>query len=244
MKKLSLLLGLCLVALTAFVAPHSSKQEKFEDFISDLPALEFPFQVSIEDMITRYDVYEALSDEEFENRYLAMEQFRDFLPESWFRFSRMGPPLVEPLAKMQVSEDVVGVVYSTFRNHRFRGENAFLIMFFDDHGSPIDHSKSDKKGKKNKRAWLSPNKPDIMGYALAYHGLVNTQTVRLEEDGRISLEVFENVWAKDIDEHGTRDNEITGYKCVSSEELLINSKGRIKAYSNSQLVKSARASVH
>ena len=82
------------------------------------------------------------------------------------------------------------------------------------------------------------------GYALAYHGLVNTQTVRLEEDGRISLEVFENVWAKDIDEHGTRDNEITGYKCVSSEELLINSKGRIKAYPNSKLVKSARASVH
>ncbi|NET34192.1 MAG: hypothetical protein F6K19_19570 [Cyanothece sp. SIO1E1] len=243
MKKLSLLLGICLVALTAFIAPNSTKQAQFESFMAELPAVEFPFQIGIEDMTNRYEVYQTMSDEELEMRYRKMEEFRDFLPETWIRFSRLGPPLVEPLAKMQVSEDVVGIVYTTFRDRRFRGENAFLIMLFDRQGKPIDHSKNATK-KNKKRNWFPANKPDILGYSLAYHGLVNTQTVRLEEDGRISLEIFENVWAKDIDEHGTWENEITGYKAVSTEELFINSKGQIKKLSNSKLVKSARASIH
>lgn len=241
MKKLSLMLGISLVALTAFIAPDSTKQEAFQCFIADLPALEFPFQIDIKDMTARYAVYESMSDEEYEARYRKMEQFRDFLPETRVRFSRLGPPLVEPLAKMQVSEDVVGIVYSTFRDRRFRGENAYLIMLFDRQGKPINHIKNAKKN--NRRVWFPSNKTEIMGYALAYHGLVNTQVVRLEEDGRISLELFENVWAKDIDEHGTWENEITGYKAVSTEELIINSKGQIKTVSNSKLVKTAGASL-
>ncbi|MBX2876136.1 MAG: hypothetical protein KTR30_28710 [Saprospiraceae bacterium] len=242
MKKLSLLLGLCLVALTAFVSPNSSKQEKFENFLSELDELEFPFQVGIEDMTSRYAEYECLADDEFEKRYRKMETFRDFLPETQFRFSRLGPPLVEPLAKMQVSEDVVGIVYSTFRDQRYRGENAFLIMFFDEDGKPIDHNMGDRAPKRRK--WFpASDKSTINGYALAYHGVVNTRTVKLGEDGRMSLELFENVWAKDIDEHGTFENEIIAYQAISTEELLISKKGKIKTLPPSKVIKTARASI-
>lgn len=242
MKKLSLLLGLCLVALTAFVSPNTTRQNKFEDFLSELTELEFPFQVGIEDMTSRYTEYECLSDEELENRYRKMETFRDFLPETWFRFSRLGPPLVEPIAKMQVSTEIVGVVYSTFRDRLYRGENAFLIMLFDEQGNPVDHRMGDREHKK--RNWFpSADKPEIKGYAMAFHGLENTQTVSLTEDGRISIELFENIWDKDIDEHGVGENEIIGYHPISSEELIITRKGRIKALPANKVAKTARASI-
>ncbi len=241
MKKLSLLLGVCLVALTAFVAPNPSKQEKFENFITGLTELDFPFQIGIEDMTSRYDVYECLSNEELETKYRQMGEFRDFLPETKNRFSRLGPPLVEPIAKMQVADKIIGVVYSTFRQGRYRGENAFLVMFFDDRGKPIDHGMTTNE-KERRSQWFPAKRPDVMGYALAFHGLENTQTVTLKEDGRISLELFENLWTKDIDEHGLLDNEITGYKPVSTEEFFITSQGKIKTIKAKELVKTASAS--
>ncbi|NRB51127.1 MAG: hypothetical protein HRU41_25880 [Saprospiraceae bacterium] len=242
MKKLSLLLGLSLVALTAFVSPHSTKQDKFENFLSELRTLEFPFQIEIEDLTSRYAEYECLSDDEFERRYRKMETFKDFLPETSFRFSRLGPPLVEPLAKMEVSQGITGVVYSTFRDQQFASENAFLILFFDRKGNPIDHKMADRELKK--KNWLpSAFKPDIKGYALAFQGLENTQTVKLEKDGTISIELFENLWAKDIYEHGLAENEITAYQPISTEELLITSKGKIKSLPKNKVAKTARASI-
>lgn len=243
MKKLSLLLGLCLVALTAFVSPHSTKQDKFERFCSELTALKFPFQIGIEDLTSRYAEYACLSDDEFERRYRKMETFRDFLPETIFRFSRLGPPLVEPLAKMEISKEITGIVYTTFRDRQFAGENAYLVLFFDQKGNPIDHGMGDQELKK--RTWFSRNnKSDIKGYTLAFHGLENTQTVKLEKDGSISIRLFENLWVKDIYEHGLAENEIRAYQPVSSEELFITSKGKIKALPKHKVAQTARAAIH
>ena len=117
-----------------------------------------------------------------------------------------------------------------------------MILFFDKKGNPIDHRMADRELKK--RSWFpSANKPDIKGYALAFHGLENTQTVRLQKDGRILLELFENRWAKDIYEHGLAENEITAYQPVSTEELIVTSKGTIKTVPKSKVAKAASASI-
>lgn len=239
MKKISLLLAICLVALTAFILPHS-QQKEFEAFLSEIDDIAFPLQIQIEDLTRHYGEMEKLSNRAFDKKYRRMEAFRAFIPEAQARFSRMGPPLVEPLAKIEVSEEVVGVVYHTFQRNRFFGENAYRLMLYDRKGNPLDHQEVLQEKKKRFRPF---EKPQIQSFVLAFHGVEETQIATLDQNWKISIQRFENNWEKDINEHGIMENEIIGYVSIDQQDMKLSLDGKIKEVPEGHIDKTARASI-
>lgn len=241
MKKISLLLGVAFLVFTAFVLPDS-QQTEFEAFLAEIDEIAFPYQIQIEDLTRHYEEMERLSDEAFDQRFQQVQVYRNFIPEAKARFSRMGPPLIEPLAKYQVSDEVVAVIYHTFQFNRFYGRNAYRLMLYDQKGNPLDHQEALAGKQKKKRKFALLEKPQVQSFVLAYYGVEQTQTATIDAGGKISIQTFENVWEKDLDEYGAMENSVTAYTAVAQQEMQLTAEGKIKEISLG-IDKTARASI-
>lgn len=221
MKKVSLALGGLFIALTAFVTTDH-KKDNFKAFLAEMDPVVLPYEITIADLAPKGEE-EAFGDLD----YLAkMNRFREFIPElKTGRFSRMGPPTVELLAKMELSEEVTGVIYATHHRFRYYGAN-FMLALYDKNGNLLDYEgKKKSKKKKRKGFFAADDIPD--SFLLAYQSFEDAQTARIDENGQIFLQYMTSKWEKDVTEYGIEDNTIVGYDLVRSEAYQLNPNGRI-----------------
>lgn len=241
MKILSLILGVCLVAFTAFMAP-TSQQKEFQAFLSNIEEIEFPFEVQQTDLTDRYKEIDQMSTDDFDRGARLAKKYRRFIPELETRFSRMGPPMVKPLATIEVSNDIVGVLYTCYHFNRYFGDNTYRLMLYDRQGNPIDYREEELIKDQKKDPFFSERR--LEGFLLAHHNSNETQIFTLAEGGEITTQKFENIWEQDKDEFGIIDNKVVGYSPTTREVHKLTRKGKIIKKVNSGIDKTARASIH
>ena len=192
--------------------------------------------------MNRYKEIDQMTDEDFDRHARVAKQYRKFIPELETRFSRMGPPMVEPLAKIELSNDIVGVLYACYHFNRYFGDNTYRLMLYDRQGNPVDHREENLVKEQEKESFFSNRR--LEGFLLAHHNSNETQIFTFGEGGEIAIKRFENIWAKDREEYGIIDNEVVGYTPTTQEVFQLTRAGKIIRKANSGIDKTARASIH
>jgi hypothetical protein len=242
MKKSIFLLGGLFLALTAFVGTNN-QEKKFQAFLADIETVALPYQVKLEDLGFIAEEGQSFYDKVGDDYYQKMAKYKSFIPELISgSFSRMGPPAIELLAKMEVSEEVVGVIYAS--HHSFYQQGAsYHLMLYNRKGELLNYeTKAVKKRKKRKKKQFFFESDIPPSFLLAYQGLEETQTATIETDGQIRIHKMLNNWEKDVDEYGFMENEIVGYQEVKEEWFRLEEKGKINSVPI-PIAKDARAAV-
>lgn len=234
MKKLSLALAGLFLLLTAFIGRDNQK-EKFQAFLTEIDTVVLPYEITISDLAPKGD------DQEIRMDYDKMDTYREFIPElKTGMFSRMGPPAIELLAKMAISEEVTGVIYAA--HHRFRYFGAsYMLALYDQNGNLLDNEgKKQPKSKKNK-GFFREDAP--RSFLLAFQTYEDAQIAIIDPEGQISIQYLSNTWEKEVAEYGIEDNKVIGHELVRMETFQLNPNGEISKL-KLPVAKDARASLN
>ena len=237
MKRLSLVLVTLLLVLTAFINTNQ-KERDFQDFLAGIDSIALPYDITIEDLGPTAKEKANHRDRDWSRDHFSkMNRFREFIPElKSGRFSRMGPPIVELLAKIEISEEVTAVIYATHHRFRYYGAN-YLLAMYDKKGNLMEYSPV----KKNKQDAFMEGPPS--SFLLAYQTYEDTQTAILGVDGQLTTREFYNKWKKDVREYGVdNDNKIVGYEQLACKTYQIHSNGKVEEV-DGIVSKDARASL-
>lgn len=245
MKTSSLRLSLSLMVITflstAFVpvvTKEGGKEKDFRQFLSYFDAVNLPYHTTlseIEDYIkTGQTLRNAnLTEKEREKNRMLYQAKRerskaisnpDFLPEAFLgRISRMGPPLFEPLAQLELGKNRIGVVYaSSTRYENFYKQYKMLV--FNKKGELLNAPLPSKSASnfKLKRA------PRTEGFLIAQTGIRKSSTFNIDAKGHIWINTYEHEWANDIKTCAIEENTLVNSKLVETEVFEVNSKGQIE----------------
>lgn len=242
MKKLSFLLVGLLIVLSAFVSTNN-QEKNFQAFLAEIETAQLPYQVGLEDLVSNVQEGQSFYDKAGDEYYHKMNKYKSFIPELISaRFSRMGPPAIELLAKMEVSEEMVGVIYAS--HHRFYQHSAsYHLMLYNRKGELLNYKTkvaTKRKKKRKKKSFFPPDVPS--SFLLAYQDMEDTQTATIDANGEIHIHKMLNNWEKDVVEYGFMENEIVGYQEVKEERFSLSEEGRIRSI-EIPVAKDARAAL-
>lgn len=242
MKKIFFLLGGLFIGLTAFVGTNN-QEKSFQAFLAEIETTALPYQIELEDLVPNDPAGQSFYDKAGDEYYHKMNKYKSFIPELISaRFSRMGPPAIELLAKLDVSEEVVGVIYAS--HHRFYQHSAsYHLMLYNRKGELLNYETkvaTKQKRKRKKKSFFPAEVPS--SFLLAYQGMEDTQTATIDANGEIHIHKMLNNWEKDVVEYGFMENEIVGYQEVKEERFSLDKQGRIRSI-ETPVAKDARAAL-
>ncbi len=225
MKKRNLIGLFSLMALllisTAFVTPEKSNPIKpgddggasFAEFLSHFEKTELPFSIALKDLHQSQTKVERTGKKKLSlrRRHHNPESFTKYIPEAGSMFSRMGPPIIEPVTRFYLNEKMVAVVYSTQR-HFGSGIKNYSMMVYDLKGKVATKDSGLTMGS---------------GFNLAHAYGEESTTSMIDEKGNIWKNTYKNTWKKDFNKRGFRDNEIVDSELVSTEVLRIDENGLV-----------------
>ncbi|MEM6965246.1 MAG: hypothetical protein AAF573_10805 [Bacteroidota bacterium] len=230
----------------------------FAQFLSYFEKTELPFEVGLDDL-EQYEKFKPSSktkkavremtraerEKMAEERIAQREMVRaikrtDFIPEiSYGRFSRMGPPTIQPVARFYPNEKSVAVVYATLPRFESDIHENYRMVIYDLKGNMI-FPKSKRKSKKQKQRKENIFPKNRSGFELGYSTTKNTITFKIDKKGRIWKTTFENVWKEDLKKTALEENELVSFNVKDTEVFQISELGITKLKS---IPTSARASL-
>ncbi len=229
MKKLSFLLAGLFMVLSAFVGTNN-QEKNFQAFLAEIETAALPYQIELEDFVTNDPDGQSFYDKAGEEYYQKMNKYKSFIPELISgRFSRMGPPAIGLLAKLDVSEDVIGVIYASHQRF-YQYSASYHLMLYNKKGELLNYETKavTKRKKKRKNKFFFPT--DVPpSFLLAYQTVEDTQTATIDANGEIHIHKMLNNWEKDVLEYGFMENEIVGYQEVKEERFNLDQKGKIRS---------------
>ena len=227
-KKIILLtsLFLCALSFMAFVKPDApippvqtmkaDGGKNFAMFLSHFEKTTLPFQLRLDDL-RKYDMLnerkQKTKPKKIKRDTKASLMMTDFIPEINFgRFSRMGTPEAEPIARFYPTEKTVAVIYSL--KNQFGGSlnKRYKMMVFDLKGKAVSSSKEIRMGS---------------SFPLAYTSAYETVTCQIDKNGRIWKNTYENVWEKDVRKNGVVDNKLCSFKIKDTNVFSWDENGII-----------------
>jgi hypothetical protein len=221
-KSIIATLGLALLAVasTAFVQKtpqktsplEAAEKEAFLQYLSQFKKVELPYSIGLDN----FKGYENYLGKPIKKTVAKPNVVRikatPFLPESNAgKFSRMGPPTLEAIARFYPNDQMVAVVYSS--KPPFGGEEHlnYRMVVYDLNGNILPK-------QKDKLAYRQ-------AFDLAYSSTDKTMTCTIDASGNISQGTYTNQWLKDLYKHGMEDNKITGVKQEKTSNYRLNSRG-------------------
>lgn len=188
--------------------------EKFAEFLHQFPEKEFPFTIDIDD----FKAYKnpgkkrkPASKVSLRKNNTTVYNLLAFIPDiEPSAFSRMGPPLITPIARFHPTETSIAVVYKTERRFGSPLDNWYNIIYFNKNGDVISNPTEEKyKGS----------------FQIAKTTAAESITCYIDINGRIWKNKYTNIWEKDIQKHGITDNKITGYEIKNTAVYEMNENG-------------------
>ncbi len=231
-KKVFSLSGLfcILFSSTAFINPQTEVIEAkidntrtFANFLSYFEKIETPFQIGLDDL-KDYDksnlknkISQKLNSKAFQTTQSVMS---NYIPELRSKLiSRQGPPQILPIARFYPNNNMIAVIYMPYYRFWSSGISEFKIVLFDLKGNNIKEHKKSKK-------LLAPK-----AFSLANNNSKITQTFSIDKGDKGAIiwkNTYKNVWKKDIQTYGQKDNEIIDYKLTATDAFKITAIGEIE----------------
>lgn len=214
--------------LSGFVHPGidttSEKNGKisFAEFLSYFKKTDLPYQMELNDF-KKYENFKETPTKVSVTKTESNLPFNKFIPElSWGRFSRMGPPKVQPLAYFYPNKTSVGVIYITTNRYGDNINEFYKMVVFDLEGNTIfpKNNVSDNRKKKRKRGFQIKS-----GFELGHSSIKNTVSFKINKKGQIWKNTYSNVWKENLKETAFHENQLLGFKIKDTEVFQLNEKG-------------------
>jgi len=204
------------------------ENESFAKYLSHFEKVSLPFGIKIEPEVNPHD---------FASQHLStINRKREKIAEAWnytstemrFRLSRMGPPVIIPIARFYLDGDKIATVIRKQLEMHIPNNYEYKMVVYDLKGNIL--SKNEKLNNRNPA-----------GLTLASTNTRSTQSFTISESGIISIKSFKKIWEKDLKENGVRNNSVKEYLFTGLEAHQIKNDGSILEV-NSNLM-NTRASI-
>jgi len=215
---------------SAFVNPPSIEpaielggDADFYEFLSQFEKVELPYQIGIEQM-TQYNVFRdkhATTQEKssIPQAKSVIKRSR-YIPETKASFSRMGPPIVEPVARFYPNDKMIAVIYKTSNRYSSSLYKSYHMMLFDLKGNRL-MEKEEKKKLKGKTLVTSSNNN------IGYSSPQETVAFNIDKTGRIVKTTYKNIWKKDLGKVAFQENLLLGFEKQDALVYQINPQGNL-----------------
>ena len=130
------------------------------------------------------------------------------------KFSRMGPPLIVPVARYYPSEETVAIIYEL--RHRYSSPNnrSFYLSYYDLKGNLLNQHEV----KNNKRK-VKKLETDFLVASISY---LETRNLKIDKWGTIQIDLFENNWEQDPKKVSMEDNQFLALTKVKQERYELH----------------------
>lgn len=236
-KNLILLSSLFLFTIlsTAFVEPaapevkivdEKTPASEFAEFLSHFEKVELPYSLSLNDL-EQYDIYRNNANDKAikkvsKKSYKKIKGKIGYSPITRSKyihetirgsFGRGGRPDIRPLARFYLNEKSVAIVYSSqmsFGGDLFKSYN---LIVYDFKGNVLFPAKNNAE------------KYFVGEFNLGSTSSQSTTTFKIDEQGKIWKNTYENVWKNDLNENGFIDNQLVDFKIKETKVFQLNEKG-------------------
>ena len=215
---------------TAFIAPQPSNHpesenggQNFAEFLSHFEKTTLPFRLEL----NKVDQYQTLKSELKQKRTKPAKRKvvnnplagTRFIPEvANGRFSRMGPPQVEPVARFYPNEKMIAVIYGLKQRIGNHYNKSFAMMVYDLKGNIIAPKQDEVHWKRS--------------FNLGHTSTDRTISCFIDAQGHIWKNTYENVWEKDIKINGLNNNVIVDFKLVNTDVFKLKKNGIFEQLKN------------
>lgn len=201
-----------------YSSPAAEKGHAFKHFLSYFEKKELPYTIRPQDM----EGYKKEASREIPLIYtrspsgLSMPSFRDlakfYIPSSQgLKFSRMGPPVVLPVARFYPDDQSVAIVYELRQRYGSALTRNYHLSYFDLEGNTINPSVKKKERLKHKK-----NK-NLTGLLVASSGYLTTKGFHINPDKNFKIVSYNNDWQLDPSKNNPDQNKLIGFKKYKEE---------------------------
>jgi len=226
---------------TAFTDPDSvsvgdmppaimdKKGHTFVHFLSYFKKQALPYTLRPQDM----EGYEKGATRDIPTRYtrsqgnLSMPSFKEiaeiYIPGTKaMKFSRMGPPVVLPVARFYPDDQSVAIVYELRNRYGSVLTRNYHLSYFDLKGNLINPPVKTKKSVKPIKGNGS-----LSGMLVASSGYLTTTGFHIDTDGRVKVVNYDNDWKLDPSKNSFEKNKLLGFKKVKEAHYILDPKSGV-----------------
>ena len=194
------------------VAEPKIEDEPFAKYLSYFERTSLPYEANIE----KINYYQSLSPLLHKNRskvkIIKGKENSRFLPENYTKyFSRMGTPVITPLDRFYVDEQIIAVVYKSEMPF-FSKTYALKMMFYDLNGNILPMRTKDQHSRND-------------SFPLSTNHQKQAESFSIDKNGIVTINSFEKIWEKDVTKVGySNENKISEYVAKGTRVYKINKK--------------------
>lgn len=231
LKQLMCFSGLFSIMLcsTAFVnpaieinEPQKEAKRSFAEFLSHFEKTDLPFAVELDDL-PKYEAMKTVNTKQLQSKKSkapasnSPKVFQEYLPDgSLGRMSRMGPPNVLPVARFYPNDESVAVVFMTYHPFGHYQSMQFKLAVYNLKGELLPYFEQEEDYGYTE------------AYRLAYVSVGSTNTFKIDKEGNIWKNRYENIRKDDRKKKGIKDNEVIAYELKETTVFELKANGLIE----------------
>lgn len=192
--------------------------KEFLEFLSHFEQTDVPYSIGISD----YSPYSINKIKSLKGKKVHQNRAQKYLAKSEFipgmskgMFSRMGPPILTPVARFYPKDNVVAVIFKSQALYG-AGYIVYKMITYDFKGNILS---------------LIEDSADA-SFNLGSSDHDSVSSFSIEEGGIITKSNYEKIFKFDVKEKGYNDNEIIEYKLLNNELFQISEKGLVTELSD------------
>ncbi len=199
------------------VKKEADRQQKFLEFLSHFKKVSLPYKLDIQTIecfnFSDKAIKKKTKITAAENKLSQVAQ--EFLPSFRFgKFSRMGRPIIHPVARFFPDDETVAVIYKFRMHYSHPLMNDYMLAYFDLKGNLLGKTKK-------KRVFINDQR---IGFTNLHH----TQVFTIFPSGKIETVFYDNHWKAKVGSIAIEKNELLGFKKVKEINYQLDSRQGIQ----------------
>jgi len=200
---LTFLLSSGFVNYSNLAKKEAARQQQFLEFLSHFDKVTLPYKLDLASI----DCYKNLNRKSIAKRKNSPEnnQFyqltNEFLPSvRGGKFSRMGRPIIQPMARFFPDDQTVAVIYNSRSQYTHQMRNDYMLAYYDLKGNLLGKTKKKRFHMNDQR--------------IGFTNLHYTQVFTIFPSGKIETIFYDNQWKEKVNSIDQEKNELLGFKKV------------------------------
>lgn len=213
------------VSYSNFADKEAEKKQKFLEYLSYFEKVSLPYKLDLQTIECfdftntkrkKHTKISAKDDKFYKVAQAFYAQLRKEHSAPFFlgRFSRMGRPIIEPMARFYPDDETVAVIYKSSMQFANPIMTDYYLSYYDLKGNPVGRSKKNLSSASDQR----------IGFTNLHH----TQVFTIFPSGKIETVFYDNHWKAKVGSIAIEKNELLGFKKVKEINYQLDSRQGIQ----------------
>lgn len=195
------------------------RQEKFLDFLSYFEKVSLPYSMDLKKF--EGTAYSKKGNLKKTKRSIQEREFfqkaMDFLPPMSVRFSRIGRPNIQPIARFFPDDETVAIIFSSSIQYHTPMTKEYSLVCYDLKGNLL-------KNKLN-------NNLEVNSQRIGFTNFHQCQIFTIFPSGKIKTTLYVNDWASKMGEVSIEKNKLLGFNKIKETHYELEEVRGIKEVS-------------